>query len=389
MGDKHLVAGVHDSRGFAHYNGCQNENAWDYGNGDFNYPPKYEQLNSMWAMYLYNCHARAYGPVLVQCLTKNPTRQFPTDAYPVKDYPSAWYDMDAQGNPATKPMDNRSFRLGLALTLMDCGYYGTHSNYTPDGWWDEYAVDLTVGSPTYGQAVPRSPLATARAKRGWLGQPLGVFQRVYDYTAFAAGNSLPVNGTFETGITGWTGEGVTVQRDDAQKMDGTASLKVNAMTVYQAQLAGARARAPGVSLTQYQEYTVCFAARASIVREISVSFGSMTSQRVYVDTTWRRYVMTFKHMNAGGTFRANFEVGKETSDVWLDSVYVFAGNANVFRRDFTNGIALANATPSQRTISLGGTFRRIKGTQERTINNGQLVTSVTLEPFDGLLLIRA
>jgi len=87
--------------------------------------------------------------------------------------------------------------------------------------------------------------------------------------------------------------------------------------------------------------------------------------------------------------RVTFQVGREDSQVWFDSVYVFNGNNNVFRRDFEHGIAVANATPETRTIALGALFRRIAGTQDPAINNGQSVTAVTLAPYDGLLLVRA
>ncbi|MBA3565219.1 MAG: hypothetical protein H0W33_14695, partial [Gammaproteobacteria bacterium] len=67
---------------------------------------------------------------------------------------------------------------------------------------------------------------------------------------------------------------------------------------------------------------------------------------------------------------------------------VFDETANVFRRDFENGIVLANATPRSRTINLGGSFLRIQGTQDAAINNGSKVSTVTLPPYDGLLLVR-
>jgi Hypothetical glycosyl hydrolase family 15 len=60
----------------------------------------------------------------------------------------------------------------------------------------------------------------------------------------------------------------------------------------------------------------------------------------------------------------------------------------VWRRDFDNGIALANNTSSTQTVSLGGTFRRIQGTQDPSVNNGASVSSQTLAPQDGIILLR-
>ncbi len=63
-----------------------------------------------------------------------------------------------------------------------------------------------------------------------------------------------------------------------------------------------------------------------------------------------------------------------------------AGNA--WRRDFTSGIALVNPTASAVTVQLGGTYRKIKGTQAPSVNDGTDVTSVTLQPRDGIVLLK-
>lgn len=65
-----------------------------------------------------------------------------------------------------------------------------------------------------------------------------------------------------------------------------------------------------------------------------------------------------------------------------------AGTANVYRRDYQGGIVLVNPDKVAHTVSLGGTFRKIKGTQAPTVNDGSLVTSVTLRPRDGIVLLR-
>ena len=61
----------------------------------------------------------------------------------------------------------------------------------------------------------------------------------------------------------------------------------------------------------------------------------------------------------------------------------------MWRRDFTNGIALVNPKGNgTQTVQLGGTFIRIKGGQDPSVNNGQTVTSVTLQDRDGIILLR-
>ena len=65
----------------------------------------------------------------------------------------------------------------------------------------------------------------------------------------------------------------------------------------------------------------------------------------------------------------------------------YAVGTNAWRRDFTGGTALVNPTRARVTVSLGGTFRKIKGTQAPTVNDGSLVTAVTLQPRDGIILL--
>lgn len=61
----------------------------------------------------------------------------------------------------------------------------------------------------------------------------------------------------------------------------------------------------------------------------------------------------------------------------------------VWRRDFTNGIALVNPKGNgPQTVQLGGTFVHLKGSQDPSVNNGKSVTSVTLQDRDGLILLR-
>jgi len=86
--------------------------------------------------------------------------------------------------------------------------------------------------------------------------------------------------------------------------------------------------------------------------------------------------------------------------VWFDEYNANLGQATsppptaawqkgVWRRDFTNGIALVNPKGNgKQTVQLGGTFVKIKGTQDPSVNNGQSVTSVTLNDRDGIILLR-
>ena len=367
--DAYIMTGVHDARGYESAQGNEMENWLDYGNGDFKGNPAYKQLSSLFSTYLFSAGARQRGPALVHNLTKSATRLYPGDASPV-------------------PPDNRPFRLGLALTLMDNGYYGTHSRYTPDPWWDEYAVNTTSDSPDFGKAVAKSDIAGIYEHRGWLGRPLGKFTRIYNDTDFAASQSLLPDGTFDVNLTGWSANNVGMSRTVTGPMDGAGALWLSTMNAYSPNAYGAHVRSGTFNLAGGTGYTIAFSARADKYRNIYVAVGSEPSVRIPVGPTWRRYVIGFQQSKAQSS-NLRFLLGKENSEVWLDSVYLFRGNANVFRRDFERGVVLANATPETRTIAVGSGLRRIRGTQDPAVNDGQDVTSVTLAPYDGILLVRS
>jgi len=89
-----------------------------------------------------------------------------------------------------------------------------------------------------------------------------------------------------------------------------------------------------------------------------------------------------------------------TGVVWFDEYDAKLGAATstpsttawqngVYRRDFENGIALVNPRGNgQQTVDLGGTFKRISGKQDPTVNRSATVTSVTLKDRDGIILMR-
>jgi hypothetical protein len=64
--------------------------------------------------------------------------------------------------------------------------------------------------------------------------------------------------------------------------------------------------------------------------------------------------------------------------------------AGVYRRDFEKGIVLVNPKGNgARTVTLEGEFQKLKGTQDPGVNNGQVVTTVTLQDRDAIFLKRA
>lgn len=68
---------------------------------------------------------------------------------------------------------------------------------------------------------------------------------------------------------------------------------------------------------------------------------------------------------------------------------IAAWQKGVYRRDFENGIALVNPRGNgPQTVQLETAYRKLSGSQDSGVNNGQTVTSVTLNDRDGIILVR-
>lgn len=60
----------------------------------------------------------------------------------------------------------------------------------------------------------------------------------------------------------------------------------------------------------------------------------------------------------------------------------------VWMREYSAGTVLVNSTSKAETITLAGEHERLTGSQDQSTNNGQILTSVTVPPQDGLILLR-
>ncbi|MEK7094940.1 MAG: putative glycoside hydrolase, partial [Patescibacteria group bacterium] len=61
---------------------------------------------------------------------------------------------------------------------------------------------------------------------------------------------------------------------------------------------------------------------------------------------------------------------------------------SVWSRDFQNGKVLVNATTTEKTIQLEQDFEKVHGDDDPVINNGHIVSEVTIPANDGLVLLR-
>lgn len=60
----------------------------------------------------------------------------------------------------------------------------------------------------------------------------------------------------------------------------------------------------------------------------------------------------------------------------------------IWVREYTGGYVAVNPTKKAVTITLPGTYERINGNQDKPVNNGQVVRSVTVPPEDGVVLLK-
>jgi hypothetical protein len=248
-------------------------------------------------------------------------------------------------------------RFGLALTLMNDGYFAQEFGDTwhgNDWWYDELNFDL--------------------------GFPTGDAGRV-TLPDFDPGPDLIVNPGFENPASiakPWVfssgksyGCTATGDIDTSTAASGSASAHVNVtatdgtdwhVSLYQ----------DGRSLTQGAIYDLTFYAKAD--RERNITLGAQKnvnpwdnyglSSKVKITPEWRKYTVTFKaKANAAADARIQFFTGETTGEVWIDEVHLALHPPDVYRRDFTNGIALLNGTNSVQTVALEPGFKRLSGSQ--------------------------
>jgi hypothetical protein len=363
-----LVGGVTESRGYTALNGTQFE-GWPQRNiGSAS--PDYRDIGGRLSTYSIQMHYGNRGPRYSEGFNRMSNRLYP------------------YGNVVAT--SNAPFRFSFGLILLDDGHFGHQNTYVTDPWWDEYAVDVVPGSRTFGQAIDSNPTNESLTRRhtGWMGLPLGPRYRVYDMATFASDRNLMPSGTFDSGLGDWQSSNVSVRVDTAanNRFEGSGSLYISKHSNYVSTDYGASASGPTVQLTGGVDYTLAFAVKSTEIRSLQIAIGDST-QTYYIPAKWSRQVMTFRPTRSG-SYRLKFNVGKENSELWIDSIYLFQGNADVFRRDFDNAVVVVNATASPRTVDLGGSFQRIRGTGQDPINDGSTVRQVVIAAYDSAILIR-
>ena len=79
--------------------------------------------------------------------------------------------------------------------------------------------------------------------------------------------------------------------------------------------------------------------------------------------TWQRLTLSFDAVEAVTAARLRFLVGDRPGAVWLDGLSLSERLANLYRREFANGLVLLNGTRQARAVNVGQGYRRLVGSQ--------------------------
>jgi len=360
------------------------------GNNFEGFPGDYETITGCGDDYAEYWREMVFGPGrngsyfewMEQALDPNLTM---IETYEEDGGPDPWgpgeYD-----NPCDDPdfvPNYRKMRFGLATALLNDGYFSYEINTNGHGslcllWFDEY--------DNAGEA------------EAYLGMPRGgAFQAIPALTT----PNLLGDSTFEGSMGNWDfwwpeeDYSASVFLDTATSAQGASSLRVEVTRSAGVDWAVSAYVSP-IEVVADTEYTLSFWAKADSERVIPawvqqeedpwcdyLWFGS-----VPLTSAWQRYELIGVASGDDPAAGFYFGLGGTTSTVWLDDVRLQVGSRQVWRRDYEGGLALVNATASSQTLTLGGPFRKIEGTQVPEINDGSTVTVVTLPPWDGLILLR-
>lgn len=63
-------------------------------------------------------------------------------------------------------------------------------------------------------------------------------------------------------------------------------------------------------------------------------------------------------------------------------------NQGVWARDYTRGKVVVNSTDATQTVRLDGEYEKLHGSQDPTVNNGNIISRLTLPSQDGIVLLR-
>jgi uncharacterized protein (TIGR03437 family) len=245
-----------------------------------------------------------------------------------------------------------SMRFPLAVSLMNDGYYlrdiGDQSMGYTNWWYEDY--DFNLGLPLSPQTL----------------------------VSTASSSNLVQNSSFEQDLAGWQlnvfhdGQGsASVASDSNFAAVGASSARVTVTSIATSDW-HITFEAEALTLKGSTNYEVQFWARSDSARKITVQMQGggpnfplygLSKPGIAIGLGWSLYTLDFVAPVNATDGRLEFWIGDAAGNFWLDGVQVSEASANVYRRDFTNGVVFLNGTASPQTISLEPRLQRFKGTQ--------------------------
>lgn len=300
--------------------------------------------------------------------------------------PDPWGD-DNYENPCLRPgfkPNYRKMRFGLTTALLNDGFFSYEINTNGHGslcllWFDEYDG--------------------AGRGRGYLGQPLGAaYRAVGALTTPNLVNGGGMDSPADLQLWDlWTANGYSASAsiDTNNKVTGAGSLRVQVTQAGGVDWRASLTYTP-VRVAAGNDYTLSFWARADAPRPLtawiqrdSPPWENWVAYPAFqLTTTWQQFEVSLPASGSDNMAAFSFGFGQSLGTVWIDGIRVQQGSREVWRRDYQEGIALVNATSSAQVVDLGGVFAHLLGRQDPLVNNGRVVSQVTLPPRDGVILLR-
>jgi len=94
----------------------------------------------------------------------------------------------------------------------------------------------------------------------------------------------------------------------------------------------------------------------------------------------------------------SFDYGTENhAQLWTYDEYDVAlgepkgaasSEGGIWEREYAQGKVVVNPTGAAQTVRLGGEYEKLRGTQDAAVNDGSIVSRVTVNAQDGLVLLR-
>jgi hypothetical protein len=144
-------------------------------------------------------------------------------------------------------------------------------------------------------------------------------------------------------------------------------------------------------LTVGQWYTVVIAMKSDRYRRVEANIAGSTQSlgNHPIGDQWLYYTYNFKATATSQNIAIRFGamIGRLEIGAW----YILPGRSHAISRDFDRALVLANpgSDPYTFTLPSGATYKRLTGTQDPIVNNGDEVTdSVTVPARDGLILCK-